>query len=243
MNHIKVLIVEDELIIAENIKMCIESMGYEVLDTTTSYEEAVDALSKQVPDIALVDIMLSGGKTGIDLGALIRDKYDFPFIFVTSHGDKATIQKAVTAQPNGYLMKPFNKENLYAAIEVALDNYFNKEETEEEVVEGRLVKDYLFVKEKHVYKKVAVKEITHIASNGNYLELFVNDRKYLIRSSMKDLLSVLPQDLFFRSHKSYGVNLAYVDSINFNSVRLKDVDVPLSKNYRDEIMMKLQRFS
>lgn len=244
MNPIKVLIIEDELIIAENIRICIESMGYEVLDIATSYDEAEASLREQQPDIALVDIMLSEGKNGIEIGALIRDKYDFPFIFVTSHGDKSTIQQAVTVQPNGYLMKPFNKENLYAAIEVALDNYFNKEEgVLVEDISKKIVKDYLFVKEKHVYKKVPVKEILYIASNGNYLELFVDKRKYLIRSSMKDLLVVLPGETFFRSHKSYSVNICYVDSINFNTVKIGDVEVPLSKNYRDELMVKLQKFS
>jgi CheY-like chemotaxis protein len=80
MDKVKVLVVEDELLIAQSIKKALEGLGYEVMKPVTSFTRAVAAIEDGKPDVAILDIQLSGLKTGIDLGAYILETYDFPFI-------------------------------------------------------------------------------------------------------------------------------------------------------------------
>ncbi|MDX1332370.1 MAG: response regulator, partial [Robiginitalea sp.] len=120
---IRILIVEDNVIIADDMQSMLEEIGYEIVDNVIVYEQAVEVLKNHEVDLVLIDIILASDKTGIDLGKHIREKYDIPFIFVTSNSDRATVENAKTVQPNGYLVKPFEQQDLYTSIEIALSNY------------------------------------------------------------------------------------------------------------------------
>ena len=91
---INILIVEDNVLIADDMQMMLEDMGYMIAANVTSYEKAVEALANISIDLALLDIQLATAKTGIDIGRHIREKYNIPFVFVTSNSDKDTINKA-----------------------------------------------------------------------------------------------------------------------------------------------------
>ena len=99
---VKVLIVEDESLVAMDMSEMLTRLGYEVLPSAYSYEEAEQMLEEHQPDIVLLDIDLGGEKTGLDLGQLIRSKYDFPFVFITSHSDKPMVGRALVLHPNSY---------------------------------------------------------------------------------------------------------------------------------------------
>ena len=120
---IKILIVEDNVIIADDMQSMLEEIGYEIVDNVIVYEQAVEVLKSQEVDLVLIDIILASDKTGIDLGKHIRDNYNIPFIFVTSNSDRATVENAKTVKPNGYLVKPFEQQDLYTSIEIALSNF------------------------------------------------------------------------------------------------------------------------
>ena len=122
MSSIKIIIVEDELIIAEDMKEMLLNMQYEVIGIANGCDEAEQILSRDIPDIALIDINLRGDEDGISLAMSIRKRYDIPIIFITSFSDKATVERAKQVKPNGYIVKPFEKEDLYTTIEIALDN-------------------------------------------------------------------------------------------------------------------------
>ena len=119
----KILIVEDELIISEKIKMYVEALGYEVCGQAIKYTQAVQMLEEHRPDFVLVDITIAGDKTGIDLAKTIRSDYHIPFIFLSSHSHKDTVELAKKTTPYGYVLKPFKKADLYTAIEVAMYNF------------------------------------------------------------------------------------------------------------------------
>lgn len=128
MEHpIKILIVEDNVIIADDMQSMLEEIGYEIVDNVIVYEQAVDVLKNNHVDLVLIDIILASDKTGIDLGKHIRETYNIPFIFVTSNSDRATVENAKTVKPDGYLVKPFEQQDLYTSIEIALSNFnYNK---------------------------------------------------------------------------------------------------------------------
>ncbi len=116
MNKVKVLIVEDEMVIAMNLVSILEDLGYDVLDPANSYEEAVDALKEEQPDIALLDIQLDGDKDGIDFARYINQYQEIPFIYLTSNADSRTLNQAKETSPSSYLVKPFNQDDLFTSI-------------------------------------------------------------------------------------------------------------------------------
>jgi len=125
MSKAKILIVEDEFLIAEKLNLILQDLEYEVIGIASKYSKAINIIETRLPDIILIDIVLGGAKDGIDLAHEVNLKYKIPFIFSTSHSDKATVTRAKDAQPNGYLLKPFNKANIFTTIEMALASHQN----------------------------------------------------------------------------------------------------------------------
>jgi len=96
----RILIIEDEFIIAEDIAETLRGLGYEVVGNATNYYEAIKMLDEKTTDVALVDINLGDKKDGIDVGTAIKERYKLPFIFITSHADKNTVDRAKNLKPN-----------------------------------------------------------------------------------------------------------------------------------------------
>ncbi|WP_332912932.1 response regulator [Algoriphagus boritolerans] len=123
MNKLKILIVEDELVIAEDLRETLEELGYEVCGIAISSREALALIEEKSPDLALLDIQIKGGKDGIELAAEINENYHLPFLMLTSHADIQTINRAKEVNPYGYLVKPFNEKEILAGIELAMANF------------------------------------------------------------------------------------------------------------------------
>lgn len=118
----RILIVEDEAIIAADLRELLEDLGYDVGSIAASVEEAERELERQSYDLMLVDIVLSGERDGIDLAQLTRRRFDLPLVFITSHADPGTVRRARAVKPEGYLVKPFSREEVFAAVEIALSH-------------------------------------------------------------------------------------------------------------------------
>lgn len=116
----KILIVEDEPIIAEDLRIILQREGYQVVGIANDGSTALDYLHSQNPDIALLDIALNSSMSGFDVAKVINEKYKIPFIFITSFSDKHTLDLAKDVYPHGYIVKPFKKRDILANIEIAL---------------------------------------------------------------------------------------------------------------------------
>lgn len=125
----KILVVEDEPVIALDIQRQLTQLGYTVVAIADCAELALEAVDRWHPDLALMDIRLRGDKTGIETAAQIRQRNPLPVVFLTAHADRATIEQVKAAQPYGYIVKPFETHHLVTAIEVAL----NKHQTEKAI--------------------------------------------------------------------------------------------------------------
>lgn len=128
MTKLRALIVEDEFIIAEDISQILISLDYEVVGIALKYSQALTMLDNHEIDFVLIDIILGGTKTGIDLAATINELYKVPFIFLTSHADAATVKKAKAVNPIGYILKPFTKDDIFTTLEIALKDKTDKNE-------------------------------------------------------------------------------------------------------------------
>ncbi len=239
-NMVKILIVEDELIIAEDVKNMLIHMEYEVVDVAMDYDEAIAILETQKPDLILLDVNLNSHKDGIDLAELINEKYKIPFIFTTSYSDSFTLNRAKNTHPINYLVKPFKKEQLFSTIEMAL--YSLSQENSTTIAtdnDALIIKDALFIKDKFKYTKLNISDILWIKSDGNYLEIQTTKKEELIRATLTNFIERLNSDLFFRTHKSYIVNLDYLSKIETNYVTIVASKIPITKNYYDELVKKL----
>lgn len=118
-----ILIIEDEAVIAMEIEAALRSLGYRIAGKARNGDKALDLLASTKPDLALLDIELKGTLNGIDLARIIREKYDFPFVFLTAFSDRATLDSLRDTLPYGYIVKPFNESDLYTTIEIALDKF------------------------------------------------------------------------------------------------------------------------
>lgn len=119
MSH-KILIVEDEPIIASDIESILSSNGYFVVGIAYNSVQALDMLSSRHPDLAILDISIKGDRNGIEIASIIREKYKLPFIFLTSFSDKDTVSKAGSTMPYGYVVKPFKDRDIITALELAI---------------------------------------------------------------------------------------------------------------------------
>lgn len=236
----KIGILDDEVVICETLNKYLLELGYEVPDYAMTYDEGVKLIEDESPDLMLLDINIGGEKTGIDLATIIRKYHDIPLVFVSSYSDQATIESAKTIQPNGYLVKPFSKEDLFVAIEVALSNFMSKQSnttTEERTVKP--LSDALFIKQDSLFVKVKFNDIKFIRSEGVYVEIMTDSKKYLIRETMKNILDSLPAELFFQIHRSYIVHLQRIDAVNSEFVIIEKEPLPISRSLKDELMNRL----
>ena len=126
MSEIRVLIVEDEPLIAEDIAAILQHIDFSVSGLVYTKVDALAELEENTPDFVLLDINLNGEQEGIEIAEIIRKKYHIPFVFLTSYSDKATVNLAKATEPSGYLVKPFTEASLFTTIEVAWYNHQQK---------------------------------------------------------------------------------------------------------------------
>jgi DNA-binding NarL/FixJ family response regulator len=123
MSRHKILIVEDEPVIAENVSLYLDNNDFEVSAIAYDSDDALLQLKTNTPDAVILDINLESDKDGIDIAQHINQQYQLPFLFLTSYSDKNTLERAKQVKPSGYIVKPFNERTLLASLEIAISNH------------------------------------------------------------------------------------------------------------------------
>lgn len=126
MSEFKILIVEDEPIIAEHIAVYLNNADFIVSGIAYDDEDALFQLKTNTPDAVLLDINLDSALDGIQIAAIINKNHRLPFLFLTSYADKETLERAKVVEPWGYIVKPFNEKTLQASLEMAISNFANR---------------------------------------------------------------------------------------------------------------------
>jgi len=134
---VKILIVEDEPIIAKDIEYYLQKLGYFIVGTAHDSESALDMLASRQPDLVLLDINIEGIKDGIEIATVINEKYQLPFLFLTSYSDESTLSRAKDTRPYGYIVKPFDEKDLKTSVAIALANH-NMDHTKKEISKEKL---------------------------------------------------------------------------------------------------------
>ncbi len=236
MNALRILIVEDEFIIASNLKMMLEDLCYLPYPPVGSKKEAIEALNTLDVDLAILDINLSGKQEGIEVAKYINENIRIPFIFLTSNSDKATINEAKYTHPKSYLIKPFAEEDIYSAIEMAIVSLVDDDNEKLNILQ-----DSFFIKLGNKYFKVDISDILYFEADGKLMNIYtITGQKFSIRSSLESLLVQLKSYSFIRVHRSYCINTKYLEVINGEHVTLNNQLIPIGRNFRDELLASIK---
>ncbi|KPQ41807.1 MAG: transcriptional regulator, partial [Candidatus Methanoperedens nitroreducens] len=131
MPQTQVMIVEDERIVAEDIRRSLQKLGYGVSSIVSSGEKAIDEVKENPPDLVLMDIVLKGKMDGIEAAGYIRSHFNIPVVYLTAYLDDIVLERAKITEPFGYIIKPFNERELHINIEIALYRHKIEKELKE----------------------------------------------------------------------------------------------------------------
>ncbi|MBL7953940.1 MAG: response regulator [Flavobacteriales bacterium] len=244
MNAVRVLIVEDEPLIAEDLRAHLEELGYQVCGTCDNALDAMAELAAQKPDLLLLDINLGEGADGVQLAEKVKAKHPTPFIFVTSHSDATTLARVKPLQPAGFIIKPFDENDLRTQIELALARYANNVDAtaapDEHQRHDFVITDSIFIREKGKLVKVAIDDIHYAEADDNYVTLFTPARKYVITSTLGAVEDKLKSPHHQRIHRSYLVDTRRITAVEEGYVRIGTLSLPVGKTHREALMARIR---
>lgn len=245
MKKINILIVEDEPIIALDLKRALTKLGYHVLGTLASGKAALQRIDQQIPDIILLDIQLEGDLDGIDTAHQISKKYPIPIIFLTSNTDTRTFNRAKLTQPHGFLSKPFRLVDITHSIDLA---FLDKEVSTAAQVQNEQdtlatqIKDYVFVKSKDYLAKIILADIQYIEADSCYCTIITAKEKHVIVSTLKKFEAAIEAPFLMRIHRSFIINMQAIEKIGDGSVFIQKRMIPIGRSYREDFFQKIPRY-
>lgn len=240
----KIVLVEDNLNLSENVKEMLTIQGYEVTGILDNAEEAYAKIEKDAPDAILLDIRLTGVKSGISLAEELRESLSIPIIFMTSSSGRDIVDKVRHIKPDGFITKPFTTENMVTSLELAIQNF--KQNTTKSTLSKRKTEKSpteIFIRESGWLKKIVIKDIDWIKADGSYTHIFVNGKQFTLRNTAKEVVQKLPEGQFERIHKSYIVNMKKIEAISASALKIDDTELPIGRNYYQKLLQNINRFS
>jgi DNA-binding LytR/AlgR family response regulator len=244
-DKLQILIVEDEALIAENLKITLNDLGYEVADIAYTYRQALTAISKQDADLVLLDINL-GSKLPNENGLALAGQITKPFIFLTAYSDRQTILEATRQHPSGYLIKPVSPALLFASIQTAIEQHTAKKEQLSTVLELSESPMFFFVKVGNRNMKLYWRDVYCVEAGKNYVQVRVNHSpvEYTIRGTlsfvMHQLVPPALQPQFRQFNRSTYVNLEFISAYDSEAVycgdrRIENTRIPY-KEVQNQLM-------
>jgi DNA-binding LytR/AlgR family response regulator len=244
MQKIKILVVEDELIIAESLSVLLESLGYEVAAIFNSGTELLKNFKPGLADIMFMDIHLAGNSNGVDTAMELRKISDIPVIYLTQNQDEELRKRAIyKTNAVHYLSKPFYKGDIQTAIDFALKAIKQSEfEGVKANEDAYLLRDSIFLKNGVGFKKVMIADIMFLEAEGSYCKFTFNGNKQLIFS---ENLSFFGEKLAFakelvRIHRSFIVNINYIERVHENRLWVGGLELPIGRTYRNDLVEKFR---
>lgn len=214
----KVIIIEDEFFAAAHLKDLVNSLGFWVVDVYHSGEDFLKSTTWNF-DAAIIDIFLSEKLTGLDVAARLKERHK-PFVFLTANQDSNTLKEAARLQPVAYISKPFKTNDVTAALEI---------------ITHRLPK-MLQIRGANGVEGLNPNDIIFIKSDGVYIELHTLKGMVVQRKLLKEVADELPA-FFLRVHRSYLVNVNYIEQRSAVHLMVKGHEIPVSRSFRDNLTL------
>lgn len=242
MKSYNVMIVEDNLIIANGIRSALTENDYNVIKIVRSGRDAIDFLKDEQPHLILMDISLKGDIDGISTARIVNRHYNIPIVFITKHTDRDIFLNAKETAPRNYITKPFSTEELIRVVDLALgDSIVCSDGNKPDEIRSS-ANDGIFVYTKeHVYEKLLFTDILYIESVGAYSKIYYEreglpaEKPYTVSISSNHVVSQMEHPDIVKVHRSYYVNINKINRISNNHIFINDVSVRIS----DKIKTKL----
>lgn len=258
-DQLQILIVEDEAILALDLRAQLQQEGYRVVGIAPSGERALSLFAEHRVDLVLCDISIKGEIDGIETARQLLDQRPVPLIYLTAFSDAATLERARQTTPASYLVKPVSLSQLRVAIELAISNIAisqaksSTQLSSHEVVEVPVrplsvadrdlnrdtllqIDDYLFVKNNYQFVRVLLADVQYLEADSAYVTLITTSKKYALRLSLTQVLDRINYPRFVRLHRSYAVNIGWVEAFNEHEVTVAGQPIPMGRSYRDEFI-------
>lgn len=234
MNLIKVVLVEDEPIIAADLSCLLKKNNVEVIDIFEDGISVLSYLEHNHPDLILMDVQLYGDLDGIDVANRISGLYSIPIIFLTSNTDTKTFNRAKLSTPHAFLSKPFRIRDVMHAIHLAMESH---DPTDLEYSEQ--LDDRIFIRNNEALDKVMYQDILYLKADGAYTHIVTRDKEYIVSQTLKKVEGRIKNRDIFRIHRSYVVNIKKIDKITDGSVHIYSTKIPVSRSYREFLLSRL----
>lgn len=227
MKAISILIVEDDFLNSRSLKKALLSQGYKVFEARNTTEAKL-LLRTEETDLIILDINLGTNDIdGVTLGGFIREKYDLPFIYITAYETAEIVSKAVGTAPLAYLTKPFKGIDVITAVELAVPQILMRRDHTQIII----------LKEDDYYIRVPIPRIDFIKSDGNYLFVNIKGKFYRCRSTIKQMMELLPADQFIQTHRAFIVNRNSIQSYQTKCFLINGECIPISKSFINDAQL------
>ena len=238
---LKLLVIEDEVITATDLKVTLEKAGHRILAIAKTSQEAKAALVKELPDMLIIDVRLRYSELdGIEIAEEIKASYDIPFIFLTAHSETQTFERAKALEPAAYLLKPFRNRELVFQVELAYNHYMSNKRDDGTNPKSA---ESVFLPYEKGHQKIVKSDVLFLQASGAYVSVQVKNEKkpYLFSMHLGYLSQYFTSNYFYQISRSYIINLHHInrfdsDHIYFNGGEEK---IPIPFNKKPELMKKL----
>ncbi|MDA0728058.1 MAG: LytTR family transcriptional regulator DNA-binding domain-containing protein [Bacteroidetes bacterium] len=243
--RLNIVVVEDEAIIAEQLMMTLQSLGFRPWGPAMTLQEAKGYVARGPADLVLIDIHLQEKHDGIELGQYLKRQNRIPHVYVTANADSGTVELAKQTTPMGFIVKPFQASNVYSSIEVAMANWELMHpaalDQHVEVMDDDINYNHelrvLFVTVNGNQVRLFTYEIAHVRSAHVYVEFHMQNRDvHVVRTSMNKVEDTLPPDRFVRVHRSHLVNISYAEHFDGRQLTVHGKKIPVSKTNKKRLV-------
>lgn len=219
----KILLIEDELLIAESTSALLTELGHETVGICCTEKDSHSAFKTLSFDLAMIDVNLDGNNEGIALGRILSNM-NKPFIYLTSYSDPETLELAKATKPSAYIVKPADRVDLFTNLEIVLAREIDSAS-----------QNTITLRDGYTSIIVNTNEIHWLKADHIYVEIKLEKRTIIQRLSMRKMMAKLNGSNIHRTHRSWAVNLDHIKSVTSDHLVIDDVNIPISASYRSNI--------
>ena len=245
MDAVRLVIVEEELVIAAALGALLTDLGHIVVATCPDAVGALRAVAVHRPQLVLLDINLGKGRDGVHIAERINTVERVPFVFITGHTDQRTLDRVKATRPAGFIIKPFDEDDLRTQIEIALARHAAQGDAGnppgEVQQQGSQASDVLFVRDRGRRVKVPVQEIRYVEADNNYVVVHTAERRYVMACSLTSMAERLPSSSFVRIHRRYLVDVRRITGLSEREAHLGELVLPVGKTHKEELRVRWHR--
>lgn len=238
MKTTRVLIVEDNSLVAEEIAITLKKHSLEISGICSSGEDALKAFREKEPDLVLMDIELDGAMDGIETASEIMKHRSVPIIYLTDHVDDKNVKRSLNTNPANYLPKPYDEAGLIRAIQIAFHNATTSSINQSPAATRE---DTFLLTASQQFERVYYKDVLYLKAARSYCDVVTDQNTYTVCNSMNHVQEEhfrSPQ--FIRVHRSYVVNSKRITKVVGNVIYLNEAEINMGKEYRDDLMNSLK---